>query len=86
MDRLCRAINDLIKHLKSIPVAHQSVEANCLRYLQGLLRAAEIRNSLLLESQVTEIRNFWLQSVPWCSALSKQIERVLILYDETLQP
>lgn len=84
VDRLCQAICDLIGQLTSNPAAPQSVEAKCLRHLQGLLKAAEIRNSPLMESLMADFRNFWLQSVPWCSALSKEIERVLVLYDETL--
>lgn len=85
MDRLCQAIQDLIRHLKSTPVAQQSLEAECLRHLDGLLKAAENRNLPLLNRKAGEIRNFWLQSVPWCSTLSRDVEKLLILYEEMLQ-
>jgi len=29
-----------------------------------------------------ELRQFWLDTIDWCSQLSKDIERLLIMHDE----
>jgi len=60
-----------------------SVEAMALDRLQTLCGAAERAQQA---GEVTpfflELQQFWLQSIGWCSQLSKEIERLLILHDE----
>lgn len=65
------------------PPTAGSVEEMTLNRLRKLGSAAEgTQQACELAPLIMELRQFWLQSIDWCSQLSKEIERLLILYDE----
>lgn len=35
-------------------------------------------------AEIGKLKAYWLHSIAWCSALSKDIEKVLIMYEDTL--
>jgi len=37
-----------------------------------------------LEGRIADLRRFWLESVPWCSPLSKDLEKIITLYSEAV--
>jgi len=34
---------------------------------------------------ISDLRQFWLDSVPWCSELSKDIEKLIIMVDDLVE-
>ncbi len=80
---LRQEIRSLIHRMEMAGPAAGSVEAMALERLQALCGAAERAQQA---GEVTplflELQQFWLHSIGWCSQLSKDIERLLILHDE----
>jgi hypothetical protein len=69
---------------KTIP-SEGSTEQITLSLLKGLGIAAENTDDTnALEARVAELEQFWASSVAWCSVLSKDIEKIIILYREQL--
>ena len=83
MEELCQAIRTLIRRMELTPAYAGSVEAMTLDRLRVLCAAAEKEQQAgELTLLFGELRQYWLHSIDWCSQLSKEIERLLILYDE----
>ena len=83
MEELRQAIRSLIGRMELAPVFAGSVEAMTLDRLRMLCTATEReQQSEELMLLFRELRQHWLHSIDWCSQLSKEIERLLILYDE----
>jgi hypothetical protein len=85
MEELRKEIRSLIRRMERVPPPVGSVEAITLDRLRMLSAAAEEvpeSESGALASLLGELRGFWLHSIDWCSQLSKDIERLLILYDD----
>jgi hypothetical protein len=82
-NELQQEIQSLIEHLeKSLPHA-ESTEGVVIEHLRCLLKKADDSESPEgLSSNIAEFKRFWIESVPWCSQLSGQIEKIIILYDE----
>jgi hypothetical protein len=51
-----------------------------LRAVEDGLKAGDPAN---LEEAIFRLRDHWLNAVAWCSDLSRDIEKILILYDES---
>lgn len=64
-----------------LPQENEPVESVLLQ-LRGLFRAIDAQNRADLFSRIATLKQFWLESIPWCSELSRQVERLLILFDE----
>lgn len=73
----------LVDRLKLFPGEDKDgMESSLLEYLVPLLAAASSEEVPAMDNGIFELRHFWLRYVPWCSTLSKDIEKILILYDE----
>lgn len=77
-----KAIGTLISDLKHRHPEKHDIDGQALMQLAKLLSAIEGQNRQDMDRCFEALRQFWLKSVAWCSPLSKEIERVLILYDE----
>jgi len=78
-----REIQSLIDHLEKSEPDVESTESVAIEYLTCLLKNAENSGTMdMLNKDMAELRRFWLESVPWCSQLSSQIEKIIILHDE----
>ena len=83
MEDLRQEIRSLIRRLETPSLTSGNVEAMTLDRLQVLCAAAErAQQPGDLASLFRELRQFWLDSIDWCSQLSRDIERLLILHDE----
>lgn len=82
MNEWISTTKQLIDRLKVIPFDENRPETLVQEYLTHLLVAAGSGERTAMDSRVFQLKHFWLQSVPWCSNLSKEIEKIVILYDE----
>ena len=78
-----REIQDAMERLNQ-EVDAGSAEAAALVHLRGLSRSLSGAPHRL-ESRIAELRRFWLESVPWCSPLSKDLEKLIILCSEAVE-
>ena len=85
MNELDEEIAALIDKLNKSNPAAESTEHIVSIHLEGLIAAMDTTDDLwMLESRFAELEQFWLSSVEWCSQLSKDIERIIIIYQELL--
>ena len=83
MKRLREEIRFLTTKLtKSHPVP-DSTEEMALALLRHLERAANsVQDARRLDRHIRTLEDYWLHHVPWCSVLSKDIERIIIFYED----
>ena len=76
-------IEALIRKLETATLSIGGAEAVTLERLR-LLRAAVEKSphAIELSPLFQELKQFWLDSIDWCSQLSRDIERLLILQEE----
>ena len=82
MKNLTEAIKNLIAELEPGVIDENSLEARAvvhLTHLQNALKNSEHGRTDIL---VVGLRQFWLKQVPWCSRLSRSLEKIMIQYDE----
>ena len=85
MNELCNEISAIIIKLEGPGVLEGSVEQLTLNHLKELMAAAEnAEDTLTLAARIAELEQFWASSVPWCSELSKDIEKIIIMHKELL--
>lgn len=77
-----RALRNLISSIGLMDAHQQPAEEETRHHLIALLKAVEGQNRQSMDACATLLKQFWLDSIPWCSQLSKDVEKVLILYDE----
>jgi len=82
MDEWIHTTRSLIDHLKFMPYDENSPETQVLDYLSSLLEVSGRGEISAMEERIFQLKNFWFQSVPWCSNLSKEIEKIVIQYNE----
>ena len=83
MDRLKEEIRLLRTRLEAMQPLPGSAEYTVMGLLHNLSAAAERTPDIrLLVPQIRELEHFWLHSVAWCSTLSKDIEKILIVQEE----
>ena len=82
MDAWIKTLKALIRQLDHASPAQGSVEHQSVGHLKTVMAAAEQGNPVRVNHQVAVLRTFWLNSVAWCSQLSKDIETILIQYEE----
>lgn len=85
MKELTEEIVALIKKLEKSNPIDGSTEQIATRHLKGLLAA--IRNAespAALASRFADLERFWLSTVAWCSQLSKELEKIIIIHQELL--
>jgi hypothetical protein len=85
MNELKKETAALIEKLeKSNPIVG-STEQITTSHLKGLLAAIEnADDASTLAPRLADLEQFWLSSVAWCSQLSKDIEKIIIIYQELL--
>lgn len=81
MNELKAELRSMIARLEENPATEDGLEAGALFHLVRLAAAIDSPPDRRTRT-VAELRKFWLGSVPWCSPLSKDLEKILILYDE----
>lgn len=83
MESLRKEIFSLITRLEGnlAPLGHIESQAVVrLRALQAVAEKATAAGELTPE--IMALRQFWLDSVDWCSQLSRDIEKLLIIQEE----
>ena len=83
MESLRHAIHALVAKLEGAFPPPGSIEDTTLVRLRTLCAAADqAQRAEDLNCQFAELRQYWLDSIDWCSQLSKEIERLLIIQEE----
>lgn len=85
MNELTEEIGALIRKLEKSNPIDGSTEQITTRHLKGLLAAlGNAEGPGTLASRFADLEQFWLSSVAWCSQLSKDLEKILIIHQELL--
>ena len=83
MDTLIKEIYVLIDKLEKGLFSENSIESLVLSHLKRILYAARgTGKDKPVGVLIDDLRQFWLDSVPWCSELSKDIEKLVIIYSD----
>jgi len=82
MEELFRHINRLVEKLKQNERSADDIEAKTIRCLGRLSDAIGRGQTGSADQHMDQLRRFWLNAVPWCSELSREIEKILIQYEE----
>ena len=78
MEALRNEIAALKSRLEQYDINGSPVERQTLHHLSALAAADEDS----LAQGLADLKQFWLSSVDWCSDLSKQIEKLIIMYED----
>ena len=83
MDELTKQIIALIETLETQNPVDGSTEHITTTFLNGLLAAMQnAEDPGTLASRFADLEQFWLSSIAWCSQLSKDVEKIIIIYQE----
>ena len=75
-------IGALIDTLETGMAGEDRIAAFVLTQLKSLLREIESGNIGSNERVFGDLRQFWLDSVPWCSDLSRDVEKIIMMYGD----
>ena len=78
MDKLKKEIAALIEQLEKSDINGSAIERQTLHHLTRLVAADETA----FDQNLADLKQFWLSSIDWCSELSKQIEKLIIIYED----
>lgn len=81
MDELRKEINALRQQLEKSDITGNVIERQTLGHLNRLIAA----DGKAFEIGFADLKQFWLSSVDWCSELSKQIEKLIIIQADLLE-
>jgi uncharacterized coiled-coil protein SlyX len=81
MDRLRQEIDALKEQLEKSDITRNAVERQTIGHLNRLIAADE----KAFDRGFADLKEFWLSSVDWCSELSKQIEKLIIMHEDLLE-
>ena len=76
MDELEKEIAALKNQLENSDIIGNPTERQAMGYLNRLMAADE----KTLDREFADLKQFWQSSVDWCSELSKQIEKLIIMH------
>ena len=79
-------IRSLIDRIEATPHDGQGVGSEAHAHLTRLLAGINTGDRLSTTHCIASLHDFWLQRVPWCMPLSKDIEKLLILLEEENEP
>jgi hypothetical protein len=83
MERLKKEIDELIDKLEKGLFSENSIEALVLSHLNRILSVMDgSGKDKPVGVLISDLRQFWLDSVPWCSELSKDIEKLIIMVED----
>ena len=78
MDTLKDEIAALIDRLNKSDINAGPVERQTLYHLNRLVAADETS----FDQDLADLKQFWLSSIDWCSELSKQVEKLIIMHED----
>jgi hypothetical protein len=78
-NEIINEILSLLSDLEKSKPDPESTEGVAVEYLKCLLAKPNNRD---MRIDYTDLKRFWLESVPWCSELSSRIEKIIIMNDE----
>jgi len=85
MNELIKEIGALIQKLERSNLLVDSTEHITLNHLKKLVTAAEnTEGTPALKRGFADLEQFWASSVDWCSELSKDLEKIIIMHRELL--
>jgi hypothetical protein len=76
MDKLKKEMAALIDQLEKSGIHGSATERQTLYHLNRLVAADETT----FDQYLADLKQFWLSSIDWCSELSKQIEKLIIMH------
>ena len=80
-------IRRLINRLNTTALQETGPEAAVRGYLKRFLAALESGGGQTgngaADAAYAELRQYWLDAVPWCSDLSRDLEKLIIMYTDT---
>jgi hypothetical protein len=82
MNGLKHRLNDVIRKLTG-PQPVEPANTGVLPFLENLLKSLERGDRGAVRLSCDRLREYWLQSVAWCSDVSRDIERLLIDIEES---
>lgn len=83
VESLRHELRALVARLEEAFPQPGSIEDATLVRLRTLCAAAgQARQAKDLDDHFAELRQYWLDSIDWCSQLSKEIEKLLIMQEE----
>ena len=86
MKAFIEAIEALTATMQRTVSGNSETEARVLDLLMRLQFTADSTSSIpLLAPDMDRLHHLWTHSVDWCSNLSRQLEKIIILYQEELQ-
>jgi len=86
MESLKKEIHSLISRLESRPADVAAIEHQVLDYLRRLSADAEsAAGPERLAGRFAELTRFWSEAIPWCSQLSRDIERLIIIHGDMVE-
>jgi hypothetical protein len=80
-DELEKETRSLLSDLAKSAPDPESSEGVAVEYLKCLLAGSENHPA---QVDFSDLKRFWLESVPWCSELSKRMEKLITMYDEVI--
>ena len=80
MDRLKKEIAALKDQLEKSDITGNAIERQTISHLNRLIAADE----KAFEIGFADLNHFWISSVDWCSELSRQIEKLIIMQEDLL--
>jgi len=84
MNEFQKEIFLLIDKLEKSVASEESSENITLNYLKGLAASEKAVDKRALAMGIADLEQFWVTSINWCSELSKDVEKIIILYQEQL--
>ena len=85
MNALHKEIIALVDKLERADAIEGSTGQITINHLKGLMVAAEnAEDNSLLAARFDNLEQFWASSVAWCSELSKDLEKIIIMHKELL--
>ena len=77
-ESLFKEISALKEQLENSDHIDGRIEDQAKYYLNRLIAADE----KTLDREFADLKQFWLSSVDWCSELSKQLEKLIIMHED----
>jgi hypothetical protein len=85
MKELTKEIVALIEKLEKQNPIDGSAQQVITSHLKSLLAAMkDAEHPAALAPRFADLEQFWLSSVAWCSQLSKDLEKIIIMHQELL--
>lgn len=83
METLRQEIRVLVDKLEgALPQPGSTEDATLIRLRSLCAAADQAQQAEDLTDRFVELRQYWLDSIAWCSHLSKDIEKLLIMQEE----